>query len=87
MGCTCGSSGALDGHSPFCDLRKVSVDTPSNRVVVGLPERLSNAKTAVSDLEGKLEEIRRIVVAWRSGDTYLGWTHNAMKEVEKVVNK
>lgn len=61
MGCSCGSAGALDGHSPFCDLKKVEGgDTRLNRVVVGLPERVQNAKQAVGELETLIENLKQV---------------------------
>jgi hypothetical protein len=82
MACTCGSPGALDGHSPFCALRRVE-DTRLNRVTVGLPERVESAKASLRDHEKMIEEIRKVVAAWRT--EHPGWTHNAMKEIERIV--
>jgi hypothetical protein len=56
MLCTCGSAGALDGHSPSCALRKV--DEPRlNRVTVGLPERVESAKASLRGAELLIQQI------------------------------
>jgi hypothetical protein len=60
MGCTCGSSGAIDGHSPFCALRAPE-EPRLNRVVVGLPERVESRGAALREHEKMVENVRTLV--------------------------
>ncbi len=58
---TCESSGVLDGHSPFCNLRRGHDSAPRlNKVVVGLPERLEKRDSALRDLETLHKRLREI---------------------------
>lgn len=51
--CTCGASGAIDKHAYHCELRAKLAPrvAGSNRVVVGLPERLERSKAALRSAE------------------------------------
>ncbi len=84
MGCTCGSAGALDGHSPFCDLRKVeswdAAPPRLNKVVVGLPERLEKRDDALRELEGKLAGIKLALANRGLGD------RKVLDAIERIVN-
>jgi hypothetical protein len=67
------------GHHYYEDERE-----DRNRVLVGLPDRLNDAKASLRDHEKMIEEIREVVAAWKSAE-HPGWTHNAMKAIERIV--
>lgn len=86
MTCTCGASGAIDGHSVFCGLRQSEIDaiqTRLNRVVVGLPERLEKTKAVVKDQENKLGQVSSVIQQWNGG---MIWNHEALKQIERILN-
>lgn len=60
----------MDGHSLSCGLRTPFGGAPSNRVLVGLPDRLEKSKTALHDAEQLIVKLQSIYVQRAAiGDT------------------